>query len=137
MNWKEINEKCPKAFLEWVSSKVTYDVTTVKYCEEKEFYQKDDEHCFELSNCDFLWVSNDDAVYFPFYFDQFGIFINARDDSENCLFRVSIKDKFYRAVLTEHFPDRLSATIAGVTKAFEIREQQLNELNDNPLPLPK
>ena len=68
MNWKEISENCPKAFLEWVSSKVGRYVDSVKYCEEKEFYQKDDEHCFELPNCDFLWVSNDDAVCFPLAF---------------------------------------------------------------------
>lgn len=140
MNWKEINEKCPKAFLEWVSSKVAYDVTTVKYCEEKEFYQKDDEHCFELSNCDFLWVSNDSAIYFPFYFDQFGIFVEALHFG---VWVSTVASKGISLIIinenssSKHFPDRLSATIAGVTKAFEIREQQLNELNDNPLSLPK
>lgn len=136
MNWKEINEKCPKAFLEWVKSKVTYDVTTVKYCEEKEFYQKDDEHCFELSNRDFLWVSNDAAIYFPYYFDQFGICISvshymfSEDETDRFISTSTLVEGYdlNKFVSNGQFPDRLTATIAGVTKAFEIREAQLNEL---------
>ena len=135
MNWKEISENCPKAFLEWVSSKVGRYVDSVKYCEEKEFYQKDDEHCFELPNCDFLWVSNDDAVCFPYYFDKFGIcisvsyYIFSEDETDRFTSTSTLVEDYdlNKFVSNGLFPDRLSATAAGATKAFEIRDQQLNE----------
>lgn len=136
MNWKEINEKCPKAFLEWAKKELTLsgDATSAKFdsivdTNESEYWFRD--------NTDYYFiVDTDEARILPFYFDQFGIFVEPyiyddRRPSKGWKAIVSYNEGDYYIINSHsngHLPDRLSATIAGVTKAFEIREAQLNEL---------
>lgn len=137
MNWKEINEKCPKAFLEWAKKELTLsvDVTSAKFdsivdTNESEYWFRDNTGCYFI-------VYTDEARILPYYFDQFDIFVEAyiyddRRPSKGWKAIVSYNEgdtAMPPVPLAGFFPDRLSATIAGVTKAFEIREQQLNELN--------
>ena len=141
MNWKEINEKCPKAFLEWVKDTCHGafggEIKRLEYIgDEVEFVALRDNGVFSFRINGFCWgFSSDEARILPFYFDQFGIFVEPyiyddRRPSKGWKAIVSYNegDTVMPPVPLAGFsPDRLSATIAGVIKAFEIREQQLNE----------
>lgn len=148
MNWKEINEKYPKAFLEWVKTMGGSSVSQVLYVEHGDGTVckcKVERESLVPQRKMYDYIRLPAISSLPFYFDQYGIFVEAyiyddRRPSKGWKAIVSYNegDTVMPPVPLAGFsPDRLSATAAGITKAFEIREQQLNELNDNPIPLPK
>lgn len=77
-------------------------------------------------------LGDDDWMRIPYYFDKFGIHIDA--DANMFLhnkFCVNLTDdtigKYYG--LGDYHPTRLHAVKAAIPKAFEIREYQLNTPN--------
>lgn len=127
MNWKEINDRYPQSFLEWV--RVYMKDKYIKSAVVDNFTVK---LVYEKSGFSYAQINRmDEEVYkLPYYFDKLGIFITADHTSlsdSNKFFVAVVVDSIYHEV--EGIPykkDRLSATIAGVNKAFEVREAQLN-----------
>ena len=135
MNWKEINNKYPKAFLEWAKSTSSFRMDLILSID-----QKDGEDWFEIRYTNGIYT-NIRTIHgcqihaMPAYFDQFGIVVIPKPyDISNtkkwCL--EYYQNRVYQGYIMDGtqlttFPDRLSALKAGVEKAFEIREQQLNQ----------
>jgi hypothetical protein len=112
MNWKEINEKYPKAFLEWVKNQNESEISNIHY-----FLA--DNAC--LVNNGRITFDSSDLIHLPYYFDTLGIEIESSKYSCRVTDR-TLQNKYFLG----YKDGRLSATIAGAEKAFEIRDAQLN-----------
>ena len=127
MNWKEINEKYPKAFLEWVNGTIQFngdEVTSISFDGFLGFLKGYNPSggvefaCYELDDSD---VHN-----LPYYFDALGIRVDTYTHLKNFICTIDVYPIGEMYYCGREHPDRLTATIAGATKAFEIREAQLN-----------
>lgn len=125
MNWKDINERYPKAFLEWM--RVYMKDKYIKSAVVGNFAVR---LGYELSGFSYAHTNrmNEQVYKLPYYFDTLGITIDNTSFGKvkdfDCWVGVG-KKCFYAQ---NGYPDRLSATIAGAEKAFEIREAQLNTI---------
>jgi len=127
MNWKAINEKHPKAFLEWIRVHKN-DKYIESVAEDGNFTFR---LGYELSGFSYAHVNKmNDAIYqLPHYFDTLGvrIIINTQtyQDAWDCLiieFGQGCERLYDLKGLIAKFPSRLAALEAGIIKAFEIRE---------------
>lgn len=138
MNWRQLNETYPQAFLEWIkvyahdkfATKVLeIDKSTVKLGFEYKGYIS--VHIYKMER---------DVWQIPEYFDGLGIQINAEAViwNNNYTSKVLIpnpKHQLGLAILQSkkefycgHYATRREAMEAGIIKAFEIREEQLKQL---------
>ena len=137
MNWKQINEKYPKAFLEWVNNN---EAEQIKSLTPFPISKGDDDCYFVTEKGHNLWIWSKHTYQLPHYFDTLGIHIDAYFLSSSIeIIREYTGQKIDKPFAVsvhwdmawdedETFPDRLSALKAGVEKAFEIREEQLNKI---------
>lgn len=123
MNWKEINDRYPKAFLEWIRV----------YMKDKYFTSAVVETStvrlgYETSGFSYAHISgmNEQVYKLPFYFDTLGIRVDTYTHLKNFICTVDVYPIGEMYYCGREHPDRLTATIAGAEKAFEIREAQLN-----------
>ena len=126
MNWKDINERYPKAFLEWVRVYMKD-----KYITSAVVGNFTVRLGYELSGFSYAHTNrmNEQVYKLPYYFDTLGIVISFSFNDDDMDYSCRITDtKRFRNFHMKPSPDRLSATIAGAEKAFEIREAQLNTI---------
>lgn len=139
MNWKQINEKYPKAFLEWAKSTSSLNMDFILGIDQKE-----GETWFEIRYTNGIYTNirtvHSCQIYaMPAYFDTLGIIIDPELYYATAVNKwawavnlfIDLKWIGYLLDITQQeasFPDRLSALKAGVEKTFEIREEQLNKL---------
>jgi hypothetical protein len=118
MNWKKINERYPKAFLEWVRVYMKDKYITSAVVENLTVRLG-----YEKSGFSYAHINRmDEEVYkLPYYFDTLGIEIESSKYSCRVTDR-TLQNKYFLG----YKDGRLSATIAGAEKAFEIRDAQLN-----------
>lgn len=133
MNWKQLNEKYPLAFLEWAKGVDNGFDTIVDVFADNIVAVHDSKEDLEY----FIPIDNLAVWVIPYHFDTLGIHVNACFIGEGAkVLRELVSkanEKPYAVSVNwgcgwdsdETFPDRLSATIAGIEKAFEIREEQL------------
>ena len=138
MNWNQINEKYPKAFWEWLGGEQGDEVISVSHglTHTEVRYRENGTDADSFAS----FGNMSELKHMPYNFDKLGIHIDAYFLSSSIEvlreyagqnidkpFAVSVHwDEAWDS--DETFPDRLSALKAGVEKAFEIREEQLNKL---------
>lgn len=123
MNWEKINERYPKAFLEWVRVYMKDKYITSAVVEDFTVRLG-----YEKSGFSYAHINRmDEEVYkLPYYFDALGIRVDTYTHLKNFICTVDVYPIGEMYHCGREHPDRLTATIAGATKAFEIREAQLN-----------
>lgn len=140
MNWKELNEQCPQAFLEWVNNRgrIKSDCVNLEWVRDI----KGASHFMDF-HCNARRVNDSDIWQLPEYFDALGIhvFIEPPIFSISFMIRVFAEntDRYWLSCegwrkqgeknnsAFKHFPTRREALEAGVIKAFRIRDEQLKQ----------
>lgn len=145
MNYQTIHQTCPKAFIEYIESRLP---------EKPEFpykvigYPDPENPRPEIGlylDHQYYGVKMLDEVYkIPYYFFKFGIWIETNTYFQGNQFIIGVQIKqigvqtptVYNSTfgwsqmhshITHNFDDPLLALEAGIVKAFEIREEQLNK----------
>ena len=130
MNWKQLNEACQLAFLEWVKQERKSNVISIQWKHQEDDYFNGSYANFNGETGLMTCFDDTDLRALPEYFDALGIIIQIEFCTSNKTFdcrTIDTKGK-KRSFVGAEFPTRCKALEAGIIKAFEIREEQLKQL---------
>lgn len=131
MNLKQINEKSPKAFLEWITTLCPTIGLTIVAVNETSIELGNDIFSDEFNATKEIVIGDVELMCTPYYFDRFGIEIVTQRYvyNNNWYYDIIVGGGIaaHGSIWNNTATTRLSAIKDALPRAFELREKQLTK----------